>query len=271
MKRHVLGSQLPWFWAGTSSCWQCKRPESTSLSLSVKHGQTDGADGGGFDDEHLSEWAEFINGSLHLMRCWLGFDKLQDLLEFTVTNNICAKNGVLSATEEAHMKYYMLNYSEEHVTSFRLCPPKHMICLSYWQIISGLLNCLLPEQREEFRTHEWRLTADGFHPVPSDFIAGEGDAFTFVDSHFHLDKMLSRVRKTSWRELKHILPKGGVLDFAVANDVFPDHWGRWMEQTDNAGDLAVTFGIHPHVTARGVRSRTYDRLQSLIEDPICCR
>lgn len=263
VRRHVLRTHLPWFWAGTTACWQCEVQEAQASTLAVRHTEEHQM-GSVFNEENLHQWCQLINGCLHLLCSWFECDGLEGLLQYVIGRRLFVGiRSTFSEQETQLLTFYATNYSPED--NYNLCvnPPNHVVCLTNWEIMATLLRRLGPAYQETFLNHRECLTYEG------NAIAGPVDKpyepFLFVDSHFHLDLILQRMRYRNFLHLESIVSPHSDPGFyyGVANYVFPNQWNKWAAQVGAASRVYVSFGIHPHVAAAGVSSAQMGDLQVL--------
>ncbi|XP_062611548.1 uncharacterized protein LOC134273368, partial [Saccostrea cucullata] len=267
VKRHVLRTHLPWFWVGTLACWECRQLEGSTLSLAVKHTLAHKGQQRLFDDENLHEWCQLFNGSLHLLREWLGLDSLECLRQFASSSLYDSVVGEFNTQETQLMSFYSTHYSEHRVAQFKLKPLNHVACFLHWQAVGTLLKGLSMEQQEMFRQHQQRLLENGMTIDRPFTIAGNPVMARIVDSHFHLDQILRRTNFKTWFELEQQFGGRVQVLHAVANYVFPRQWESWQEHILDAKNISVFFGIHPH--AADLAEQYLDRLMDLITHQRC--
>ena len=97
------------------------------------------------------------------------------------------------------------------------------------------------------------------------------EPFRFVDSHFHLDLVLQRLRMRNFLHLNSVIAPSEEhgFYFGVANYVSPKHWSSWALLVDAARTVYVTFGKHPHIASFGVSEGQLRELDSLLESLRC--
>ncbi|CAG2215434.1 unnamed protein product [Mytilus edulis] len=113
-----------------------------------------------------------------------------------------------------------------------------------------------------------RLTYEGANIAEP--ISQSEDQLAFVDSYFHLDQILRRMRLRNFQHLQHVQ---SVLEhgcsqyfyYGVANYVFPLRGNNWASDVGFARGVYVFFGKHPHITAEGISKRQMDQLDSLTD------
>ena len=121
----------------------------------------------------------------------------------------------------------MFRYEHDHeskpvtdLLSFSITPPSRVICLSHWQILSALTNLLDPGAQQSLLCYENYILRSGDTFLPETF---SDPPIKFVDTHFHLDALLSRGHYSTLTAMEVSTPTSDqfCLSVAVANYVFP--------------------------------------------------
>ena len=76
-----------------------------------------------------------------------------------------------------------------------------------------------------------------------------------IDSHFHLDELLGRTRR-SFRDLESSVDTNYRLLYAIANYVYPTKWKCIREHVLVDPRIKITVGLHPHMV-QGTTWRTH--------------
>ncbi|CAC5410638.1 unnamed protein product [Mytilus coruscus] len=72
-----------------------------------------------------------------------------------------------------------------------------------------------------------RLTYEGAN-IAEPISQSEEDQLAFVDSHFHLDQILRRMRLRNFQHLQSVVALAALnIFYGVANYVFPSRWNNW--------------------------------------------
>ena len=136
MRRYVLREHLPFFWYGSTACWDCEIQET---SMTVRHTKEHQI-GCSFDEEHLHLWCQLVSGSLHLAASWLECDGLDGLLEYVLDRQLYTHvQSGFSELDSQMLIFCVENYSPRAVASLSCQPPNHFICLTNWEIMASLL------------------------------------------------------------------------------------------------------------------------------------
>lgn len=269
IRRHVLKKHLPWFWYGTTACWDCGTQEAQASSLTIRHTNQHQMNCL-FDEEHLHLWCQMINGSLHLLRSWFDCDGLDGLLKYVLERRLYENvQSGFSGQEEQLLLFYANNYSPKSVAYISVNPPNHVVALVNWEIMVALLRRLGTKYHEAFLKYRACLTYEG-KDVTEPILELEENYF-FVDSHFHLDLVLQRLRFRNFHHLQSTIApyEGHGFYYGIANYVFPQHWNKWAVQVGTANNIYVSFGVHPHVAANGMSGRMLGELEVLSTNYKC--
>lgn len=268
LKRHVLYQHLPWYLAPMTACWQCKKQESTPCFSIAHHSEHSKY----FDDDNLKLWCRLVNGLLHFIRFRFGVDTLDDLLHCVVDRELFPKPDgsfqLFSDIEFRLLKVYDVVCGNP-VVEYSMDPPNAVICLIQWRIMCNMLLFLDSNDREYFKTLECQLSVEGFPEVDLD--PSSLSRLPFIDSHFHLDRILACTRLSNFHELECKVGHSSRLEFqfGIANYVFPKLWSRWEEQVGGDSRIGVTFGVHPHLVRDADIKKNISDLKFLLSLPSC--
>lgn len=270
MRRHVLKTHLPWYWEPHTACWSCEVQEAQAGSLAQRHTMEHGVGSTVFDEEHMHLWCQLMLGSLHQIRSWLECSTLDDLLDYILQRELYTfvKNQ-FSSQELQLLTFWADNYCPSSVPTYNCNPPNHLICIFNWELIAVLLSRVGSVKQERFLVQKQRLTYEGANIAEP--ISQSEDQLAFVDSHFHLDQILRRMRLRNFQHLQSVVAPGcsQYFYYGVANYVFPSRWNNWASDVGFARSVYVSFGIHPHITAEGISKRQMDQLDSLTDSHLC--
>ncbi|XP_063396693.1 uncharacterized protein LOC134681159 [Mytilus trossulus] len=269
-RRHMMKTHLPWFWSGSTACWECSRQEVQASSLALRHTEEHRL-GCFFDEEHLHLWCQLVTGCLHRIKSWFGCANLEDLLQYVIDRQLYeGVNSGFNDQEQQLLVYYAQNYSPDCLVHITANPPNHVISLTNWEIMASLLRRVGSAQQQSLMSPVEILTYEG-SPI-LDIVPSLPEPFVFVDSHFHLDLVLKRLHFRTFLHMKSaISPKehNNSFYYGIANYVFPDHWNDWALQVGPAQAVYVSFGIHPHVAAKGVTQKQLEELEFLLGNHKC--
>lgn len=268
MRRHVLRCHLPWFWYASTACWECHTQEVQGSNLVNKHSEH--VVGCTFDDEHIHQWCLLINGSLHKLASLFGCTGLDDLLEYVNSRKLYLHVQSSFTDQEVHfLHFYAENYSPRPFNQLTMKPLNHVICILNWEIVGCLLRRLGLEQRKQFLECEELRTYEGADAVAP--IKPPTESFLFIDTHFHLDLVIQRLRFRNFLHMTSVISpsKSHGFYYGIANYVFPKNWGHWKEHLGNSKTILVSFGIHPHEAQRAVTTAQMNELENLLNEDRC--
>ncbi|CAG2221683.1 tatD [Mytilus edulis] len=136
--------------------------------------------------------------------------------------------------------------------------------------MTSLLRRVGPAQQQSLLSCDKFVTYEGAWIV--DTVPVLLEPFVFVDSHFHLDLILKRLHFNTFLHMSsRISPAehNNTFYYGVANYVFPEHWDSWSVQVGAAKSVYVSFGIHPHIAAKGVSHKQLEDLDHLLGNYKC--
>ena len=245
LKRHVIGTHLPWYTDPTEACWECgcyaaNMPRHLDCSERVHSPNP------GFSDMQLSLWYRLMFGVLLFFTNTFGVDSVPQLLGYVVVNELFPPQQ--ATLSYSHTQFFLgLCHSfnlGDIPSSFSISPPNHVVCILHWTILSRLVSILKSEP-------VWKLW-DEFKslcvpiPFPSNAVPFNE---TCVDSHCHLDKILSSYNFRSVSAIRHHFSAGACgfdLQFVVCNFVFPNLWWTKDYLLGVSSLVYGTIGVHPH-------------------------
>lgn len=275
IRRHILITHVPWFWSPTTACWICQEQASHKTSLIYKHsiGHSH-IDLDTFNEANLHKWCYLMNGAFYLLIHWLNLENLDDLLTYVRERKIQAR-GTFSEADIRCMTFYTKHYSDQQVQRFQINPVNHVICIMHTEIISRLLIRIKTDRRlQHFTKSHRQLTSSGMN-INAEIPLTITESFEFIDTHFHLDSLAQKLhRPTSspftFQSIQDLIAPNckNQLLYGIANYVYPYHWQSWQEQVDN-DKIRTTFGIHPHIAARGTTKRQQQQLEKYIKTEKC--
>ena len=275
MKRHILKTHLPWFWAAMTACWSCSEQVCQHSTITAGHTLAHQDENLSLTDENLHRWCQLINGCLYLLVDWLNLQSLEDLLEYVrerkLSQNIIAHFNV---SEVYCMRFYTKYYSHTPQEYFDVRRLNHVICLIHVELIIRLLLRLrTPTRLDHFKKSNARLSSDGVD-INLNLLPVLDYVFEFIDTHFHLDKFIERYHLNAGiPDFEYIesrmLTENNIMLYGICNYVFPVFWSQWNLQIGNSQKLFATFGIHPHIAAMGNSNSRYGELRRLTSNPLC--
>ena len=229
-----------------------------------------------FNEANLHQWCHLMNGAFFRLIDWLNLENLGELLSYIRDREIKA-NGTFSEADIRCMTFHATHYSDRQVLNFQINPVKHVICILHTEIISRLLlRCKTERRLSQFVRSSLLLTLAGIN-INVDVPLAITDSFDFIDKHFYLDMLIQRLHKPiqnllTFRTIQDKISRAtkNNLLFGIAHYVYPYHWQFWKNQVDENKKVKVTFGIHPHVAARGISNRQQQQLSQYIHNNNQC-
>jgi TatD DNase family protein len=235
----------------------------------------------GFGQEQLTRWVYYVNGFLHALREMLLPESasLRDLLEYIQDEELYPTLHPGQVPFDEDDIHLLQSYEAENKVRgphFNM-PPAAVASLLHWRILGSLIKKLTPEQRKEIMDLEKYTTYEGSPILRLDIRPPTAAILPFADSHFHLDSLLHKEGCSNFHELEQTLHSPGMLlQFGVANCVFPSNWWKMKvlmdKQLEEGIDTSTlqrveyTFGVHPHFTGSPF---SWGHLKQLIRHPLC--
>ena len=150
LKRHILYSHLPWYWAGSTACFSCKVQCFDLSCLNKFHNLCPR------DPTNNAQWAAKIHACLLFLVNHSPATNLQQLLDLIITLKMYPSpnyyNSPFTPTEQKWMQVYDLLHTSDPDPSriFSTSPPNRVVCLTHWRIVASILAQLPPELQEYF-------------------------------------------------------------------------------------------------------------------------
>ncbi|CAC5360717.1 unnamed protein product [Mytilus coruscus] len=104
-----------------------------------------------------------------------------------------------SSQEHCIFDLWADNYCPSSVPTYICNPPNHPICIFNWELLAVLLSSWCSETRK-ILLQKQRLTYEGANITEP--ISQSEEQLVFVDSHFHLDQILRRMRLRNFQHLQ---------------------------------------------------------------------
>jgi TatD DNase family protein len=273
IKPHVLFRHLPWYVGALTACWTCREQFAVNSFGKLNHLLQLGSHphGVGMTDGNVTEWVHLMNGLLHYIREELHLEDLDSLLSYAVSNNLYPQSRIqvvdVTPNEFAMLSSFEFCNSLPVSHSYSIRPPNCVASLCCWRMLTNLiLHTSTHRDPDHFKSLESPTLYSGVTVTEVDCSLTSAAPIHFVDSHLHLDILLSRTGKASLRALEEDTPTGrAILDACVTNCVFPSHWGSLEKLEDDR--VFLTFGLHPHMVTK-TRINWTD-LSMLLSRPRC--
>lgn len=252
-KENVPVVNISWFLYPLTACWDCQVQLSTPCKLFQEHINVHTVNQKHFDNEQFLKWCLLILGFLHTISQFLEVP-FGSLLSFVQQKKELhpspSKEPSFTYVETCLFQEFCKTVGYQDIpTTFTVNPPNHIISLLHWKLISNILKLFSKDQQSKLSLVKSMTDISGkeFKEIPSSVSITD----VVVDSHFHLDQLCKRNHVLNFQVLADYFHKSiHVLDFVIANYVFPFSWKLWQQQVNLNPKIFVTFGIHPHLVDR---------------------
>ena len=220
-------------------CWTCEKFVGSFGCLKQFHLDKHPQDNV-FTEEYLQQWYCQINFLLHtLSQKITGTDDLQGLLHFVLANKLYQaldKQQTAFTSFELSLMSGLQHSLQQPLIQPQISPPNQIIKLLHWRILLNLFLHLTPQDKERLKKFN---VGQAFETQP------ELHKF-FTDSHFHLDKLLDKLKVNTLKEVQDKHQQDHSLDFAIANYVYPEKWHKILADMTSNTNIMYTIGVHPH-------------------------
>ncbi len=282
LRRHFIRSHVPWYAFPFTACWNCDVQESSQCFLIHGHGEdTDTHPSGArFNSFSAHRWGFLMNGVFSFFCKHLGVESIPALLLYVQEHRLFPQSPSQLRNVDFSDAERMLMFRYEHdneseplcdLFGFSVNPPNRVVCLSHWQILAALVSRLSPEARLLLLQSRESLlqTGEGFIPDVQYFPEAP---IHFMDTHFHLDALLSKTSQSSLESVELLTPVAEQfsLTLAVANYVFPNSWQKLPWQPGSDSRVVFTAGVHPHFASKVQNvSDVCNSVRSFLNSPRC--
>ena len=148
--------------------------------------------------------------------------------------------------------------------------------LTHWRVIFNLLLQYSPEVQEVVRQMDEPTNPMGC-PEPFVLPTPRQTAVRVVDTHFHLDKLLPRLRAVDWQEVLRLMPETVPrirLDFLVTCFAFPESWprgnSRILADISAARHPSIRFSLGWHPTRAGETTpASLSKFEEILDNILC--
>lgn len=285
LKSHFLRKHVPWYVGQLTACANCQSQEGREYFEKAKHTACDSPES--LDKE---TWVHLINGLLLFLTQKLGLASFQELLDLVNEKGVFINLLVFNPQEVALLRHYESINGLYPTADFRRQPFVSAASLLHWRVLSSIILDLTKEEQDQVTSHRTAAFYDvngGIVPStlplpPADFGSGSPDGATpsievieepplqceYIDSHFHLDTLISRRHIRNFQDADlELESESPHLQYAIANYVYPDHWPYMDAQVQCSDKLRVTCGVHPRLA--GLSGTTISELERGLAHPRC--
>ena len=235
-----------------------------------------GTDGFVFDEDHMHMWCKLMLGSLHQLRLWLECENLDDMTYRVVTYILDRElytfaRSSFNSQDLQLLTFFAENYFPTVKPIYTCNPPNHPVSIFNWELTAVLLSRVGKVKQELFLEHFQQMTYQGANIVDPEPAFQSEEPLMFVDSHFHLDQILQRVRLRNILHLQSVVAPSCAQGFyyGIGNYIFLSCWNNWRDDVGYARGVYVCFGMHPHLAADGITRRQLTQLDSLTDSSLC--
>ncbi len=256
---HIIAKHLPWFISPSTACWSCEFSEGSYCFLRHRHlDATDHDVSASFlTDEQLTRWCALTTGYLHAIRSELDLDSLGDLLEHVTKEQLAPLNCLFSAQQQGLLRLLDEYLGFAPQASYSVAPPSSISSLLHRKTLFELLRTLPPDAQARVTNTECLQDVHGAEVDVGDF---EWGMLTTVDSHCHLDLVLTKHVGHDLASLEESFSAGRVVSTMIANFILPDKWDIHSRFV-NDDRILFTFGVHPRQAGRPFN---FGRLKDLL-------
>ena len=172
----------------------------------------------------------------------LGLDSLTDLFAYAGTLEVSPKSVRFSEEECNFLREYDRRAGLEPLANedYMVFPPVRIIAMTNYLVLVRLLSRVREKTRQVFLGLTQYTNIDGSRPPKGHPLMRLG----ITDSHFHLDRLPSRMLTYSTGGLKNTMTDSVNLIYGIANYVYQDSWNKIDRQTSTS--IKFTIGIYPH-------------------------
>ncbi|MES9883359.1 MAG: TatD family hydrolase [Sedimenticola sp.] len=242
MRVHCCVNHLCWFACPASACWGCEAPTNKwARHLALSHNSVDSS-GLHFSPAHFPYFCILIDILFALLQSLLRLPAPADLLTHVLDQSLfpAVSGNELPFPDLAvsALRCYCQRASLPEPDSFDISPPNHLLSITHWRILSKILGTL--PNSSQLSVKECKSTL-------ADPVLLSNTSPDYIDSHFHLDALLSRTRHHNFEDLESDVDHQGIhLTHLICNYVFPSSWSKRARQVGECAKLYSTVGVHPH-------------------------
>lgn len=210
--------------------------------------------------------------SFHQLRMWLECETLDDLVTYILDRELYTfvRSSFISQDLQL-LTFFAESYCPTTKPIYTCNPPNHLVSIFNWELVAVLLSRVGTQKQQIFLEHCQQMTYEGANIVNPEPALQSEEPLMFIDSHFHLDQILRRMRLRNFSHLQSVVAPSCAQGFyyGIANGVFPSCCNNWQGDIGYARGVYVSFGIHPHIAAKGITKRQFAHIDSLTDIPLC--
>lgn len=251
VRRHLNREHMPWYMSPLYACVDCHYAGDVQ-DLTRFHGNHRRFHG----DYLMRAWFLLVNGFFLLISRSLGLPSINSLIEYVVAEQLFTPLPGFSEEEGFFVREYDRLAGLAINQNLSSNPPNRISQLLHFRVLANLLQKVNPEDRTRLRTTLNYVNPDGSSPQLDHPIL----SYSVIDSHFHLEMLVDRSRK-SFRELE-VSHSTVNLVHAIANFVYPSKWSKIPGLMATDSRLRLSLGVHPHLIQLNNVEIMFNRLQN---------
>ena len=230
---HFNKHHVPWFFRPRLACSICQVAEKSFCYVRERHTLVHP----NFTSLPISTWCFLMQGFLTALAFKLGCSDIFGLVSLVLTEQCLSTFHEVDSDSTFFYRAFAAGLNIPY--DFSMSPPVSLLVCFHWRILSSLLVKLSPSDRVAI------LSERQYHPSPR--TGPQPTVLSFIDTHFHLDSMMSRIRCSTFSCIEQTFSEGSDLIAAVANYAYPKSWEemRKMMREDDSR-IYFTIGVHPH-------------------------
>ena len=282
LKKHVLRHHVTkrwWFLYPTKACWSCRRHEIASHARGHRPFSV---------AEHLGQFSILIEGFLRYLRQHLHMKSNQQLLDLVKRKRLGKAGAIFDAGEAKVLDAYDSSLGLKAFIHRNTVAPTRVSSLLHWQTLRGLLalcqirlasgsadNRASDRRSVRKRGSSRRSSADNrvSDRRSAQTSANDRPAYTFYDSHCHLDRLFRKLRFRGDLESffgEYGISSDGLLG-CVTNFCDPANFSRrdpaWIPVEQSPG-VYFSIGCHPTLV-NYLSDSAWSFFRRQLRDPRC--
>ena len=270
-----MKSHLPPYTIPTQYCWKCSRFIRQPNRMHWHQTTFQCAGDMELTEDRIHIWVQLMRGVL-MKICWYlsipGITSLYHLMRSEPELQPDPDTPMSPQEVRLFHAFEEDNYFTE-ATELDLCG---IGLLTHWRVIFNLLRRLSPEEQEVVQQMD-----EPTDPMGSPSLITTGDprqtTVRVVDTHFHLDKLLPRLRAGDWQEVLRMMPETCPkvdLDFLVTCFAFPESWprgnSRILADISAAQHPSLRFSLGWHPTRAGETTpASLAKFEEILDNILC--
>ena len=264
--RHCYMKHFPWWLRPDTACWYCRVQEGSNSFLRLKHNKESCLNFTEHKERLKLIWVDRSYKLLEFIQTKLLFHTFEDMKKYVLDQKLYNQNSSEPGfSEEQCELLFQLSksYNLDIPDTFNARPPNSIASMLHWEILINLMRILTQGVREEIISFQ----DEG---IPTDNTVKAPTSFEFIDTHGHLDMLLTRTRQDALKDLENtteIQESEVKLLGIVSNFVYPHHWKSYKAISKDER-VKISFGIHPRMFVYHSQIKNYlQELETLLVLP----